>query len=532
MIDANDMLTARRSWVCQGDCVDVLRSLPAGCVHSVVTSPPYWALRSYLPKDHADKPLELGSEALPDAYVQRLVAVFEEVKRVMRDDAVLWVNLGDSYSGIGKTGGHSGGKNQHSAYGGLRDSANRGRAIAGLKPLDLCLIPERFVLAMQAAGWYVRAKIAWVKPSAMPESLGGVRWEWCRVHIKARTRGSKKDWCPSVDHHPGQVPHRDGSFNKPHDGLWQPCPGCPKCEKTGGLVLRRSAWRPTRSWEYIFMFTKSERYYADQEAVRTVLAEATIQRDRYTRILDDPDEQFAVKHNHETVSQGGANLRDVWQLPVEPCAMCACPQCGRIYLDAEARQERKRLKRGGCLTCGFRPFKDFLAHYAQFPTLLPYLCLKASMSAHGYCPTCGAPWARVIERIDTGATQKMGDNWDTGHGAHGSFHRNGREEGQAGVPVMASRTLSWLPTCTCPPHEPVPGLALDPFAGSGRTLIAALKLGHRALGIELHPGYVAMARRMVENHERENETPLLEGESYDPQDPKDRQGISRRTTND
>ena len=495
---ANDILTARSWSILQGDCVDVLRTLPAGCINSCVTSPPYWALRSYLPKDHADKPLELGSEPTPDEYVARLVGVFDEVRRVMRDDAVLWVNLGDSY-GSGTTGGcspsstltGSGGRYRTGSKNESMYQQSTSPVKTGLKPLDLCLIPERFALAMQASGWYVRARIAWCKPSAMPESLGGVRWERCRVKVGNRE--------PEKTEYLMMTPDREPGYNHHKVAIWQPCPGCPKCEKTGGLVLRRGAWRPTRSWEYIFMFTKSAAYYCDPEAVRTILAEATVQRDRYTRILDDPDEQFAVKHNHETVSTGGANLRDVVNFGAEPCSMCMCPQCGRIYLDAEARQERRRLKRQGCLTCGFQPFKDFLAHYAQFPTQLPYLCLKASMSAHGYCPTCGGPWARVIERgelIKTGASGNLRPSDDKYAGLEGT--------------CLAARQ-NQVPTCTCPPHDPVPGLALDPFAGSGRTVLAALKLGHRGMGIELHPGYCAMARAMIEEYQNENATPLFGG---------------------
>jgi DNA modification methylase len=81
-----------------GDVVDVLKTLPDGCVQTCVTSPPYWALRSYLPDDHADKSLEIGSEPTPDAFVAKMVEVFREVRRVLRDDGTLWLNLGDSYA--------------------------------------------------------------------------------------------------------------------------------------------------------------------------------------------------------------------------------------------------------------------------------------------------------------------------------------------------------------------------------------------------------------------------------------------------
>ena len=80
-----------------GDCRSVLKTLPAQSVHCVVTSPPYFGLRSYLPNEHPNKELEIGLEETPEEFVQNLVEVFQEVRRVLRDDGTLWLNLGDSY---------------------------------------------------------------------------------------------------------------------------------------------------------------------------------------------------------------------------------------------------------------------------------------------------------------------------------------------------------------------------------------------------------------------------------------------------
>lgn len=113
------VLSCERRWgVAVGDCLDSLRTMPVGCVQCVVTSPPYFGLRSYLPKGHPDKAKEIGLEETPETYIARMVSVFREVRRVLRDDGVVWVNLGSSYAsakpsvrikdrgdGLGESGG-------------------------------------------------------------------------------------------------------------------------------------------------------------------------------------------------------------------------------------------------------------------------------------------------------------------------------------------------------------------------------------------------------------------------------------------
>lgn len=98
-MSVSDVFGGTKKWaVAVGDCPDSLRAMPAGCVQCVVTSPPYYGLRSYLPKDHPDKAKEIGLEETPEAYIARMVGVFAEVKRVLRDDGTVWVNIGSSYA--------------------------------------------------------------------------------------------------------------------------------------------------------------------------------------------------------------------------------------------------------------------------------------------------------------------------------------------------------------------------------------------------------------------------------------------------
>ena len=143
-----------------GDALEVLRTLPSESVHCVVTSPPYWCLRDY----HVEG--QIGLEQSPEDYVSRLVAVFGEVRRVLRPDGTLWLNLGDCYNGSGGAGGDYN-------KGGLEEGQPKypGRKIARLKPKDLVGIPWRVAFALQADGWYLRSDIIWHKPNPMPESV-------------------------------------------------------------------------------------------------------------------------------------------------------------------------------------------------------------------------------------------------------------------------------------------------------------------------------------------------------------------------
>lgn len=176
-----------------GDAREILRSLPDGCVNCCVTSPPYFGLRSYLPEGHPDKRLEIGLEPTPDAYVAEMVAVFREVRRVLRDDGTVWLNLGDSYAGSwgaqGRGGppsdkstlqgnGHIGGGPKVNALSKVQVDAAPKRTAqtgtirqAGLKPKDLIGIPWSVAFALRADGWYLRQDIIWHKPNPMPESV-------------------------------------------------------------------------------------------------------------------------------------------------------------------------------------------------------------------------------------------------------------------------------------------------------------------------------------------------------------------------
>jgi len=147
-----------------GDCLQVLKELPAESVHCVVTSPPYWGLRDY----GADG--QLGLEETPEQHVSKMVEVFSEVRRVLRTDGTLWMNYGDSYANSSAGDGRCGATAQ---VGNTKSGCQRrARKVGGvLKPKDLCGIPWRVAFALQADGWWLRQDIIWHKPNAMPESV-------------------------------------------------------------------------------------------------------------------------------------------------------------------------------------------------------------------------------------------------------------------------------------------------------------------------------------------------------------------------
>jgi DNA modification methylase len=157
------------SQIIHGDALETLRTLPDCSVQMCVTSPPYYGLRDYGVAG------QIGLEETPEEYIRRLVAVFTEVKRVLKDDGTLWVNIGDSYAGSRK-----GGATRPENAGNYKQGTNRGMigqaavtkvGYGGCKPKDLIGIPWLLAFALRDSGYYLRQDIIWLKPNAMPESV-------------------------------------------------------------------------------------------------------------------------------------------------------------------------------------------------------------------------------------------------------------------------------------------------------------------------------------------------------------------------
>lgn len=225
--------------VITGDALEQLRAMPDGSVHCCVTSPPYWGLRDYGVAG------QIGLEESLHEFLGRLVAVFEEVRRVLRKDGTLWLNLGDAYAGSTQ-----GRRTQGPKITGRRAAAINARHRPGLsdgfKHKDLMGIPWRTALALQASGWYLRADIIWQKPNPMPESVRD-RPTRCHEYLFLLTK-SPRYWYDARavredarvgNHHRNvvrpQPSHVPGKGSAPHKGLW----------KTAGKDAgrnRRSVW--------------------------------------------------------------------------------------------------------------------------------------------------------------------------------------------------------------------------------------------------------------------------------------------------
>lgn len=337
------------------------------------------------------EPAEIGLEDTPDAFVGRLVDVFREVRRVLRDDGTAWVNMGDSYA-MSTRGAGGTGKQQTNAGSVLSDRS--WRVPDGIKPKDLLGIPWMLAFALRADGWYLRSDVIWHKPNPMPESVTD---------------------------------------------------------------------RPTKAHEYIFLLSKSARYFYDADAIREASSEPPARyswEERKARgeaiRRGDPASSGGHKTSGGLATQAGRNKRTVWT--VTP-----------------------------------KPFKG--AHFATFPPDLIEPCIKAGTSERGACAECGAPWERVVERI--------ADKHNPGAAAErlraaGGAISGGTARSTLGVTQSVQRTSrNWRPTCA---HDAgvVPCAVLDPFFGAGTTGLVANRLGRDAIGIELNPTYAQMARERID----------------------------------
>lgn len=399
---------------------------------------------------------QIGLEQTPDLYVEGLVRdVFGPIKdRVLRDDGVLFVNLGDTW-GRGTRGRWAGDnkRDQHGLNSDVVYDENLGES-AEFPELNRIGIPERFVLAMQAAGWVWRDTIVWEKASPMPSSVNGWRWQRHRIKIAPSKRGEFK----GHEKLPGA---RDGKhFDS--QAKWEDCPGCEKCRGNNGLILRKGSWRTTAGHEYIYMFTKGEEYFCDAEAIREMAVTGKWAAMPPIGGVKKAGGDNPTYSGNTPPGDGMRNPRSVWRLTTEP------------------------LKH---------------KHFAAFPTELPRRLIQVATSEKGYCAKCGEPWCRVVET--TRVPSRPGTDSKVNRASadpESPYHQhNGMTVGNRDPMrhVSRTRTLGWRPTCNCNCDETVPATVLDPFLGSGSTAIAACQLGRNCIGLELNPEYVEMARQRI-----------------------------------
>ena len=186
--------------ILQGNALDVLKTLPDESIDCAITSPPYWALRQNIPEGHPDKKYEIGLEPDFKDYIKKLTAVFEQVKRVLKKQSTCWVVLGDTYytkSGSGFRNDNLT-KNRAETHYGLT-KANELRGLGLLPEKSLCLIPQRFAIAMQETGWIIRNIIIWHKPNCLPSSIKdrfSVDFEVVLFMVKSRKYYFKQQFEP------------------------------------------------------------------------------------------------------------------------------------------------------------------------------------------------------------------------------------------------------------------------------------------------------------------------------------------------
>lgn len=215
----------------------------------------------------------LGNEPTIEMYIGHLVAIYREVHRVLREDGVAWIVMGDSFASTAQ-----GTKNAPQPKG-SRDQPGQWanfRPKVGLEGGNLMMVPHRLALALQADSWIIRNDLVYAKRSPMPESLGGTRWERHRIKVEKSDRATSP-YHKAYGNHPQGAgvaarAQREAYYEKGEGApQWTDCPGCPKCEENGGYVLRRGSWRHTRAHEFVLMCVKNMQYFSDQEKVREPL---------------------------------------------------------------------------------------------------------------------------------------------------------------------------------------------------------------------------------------------------------------------
>jgi DNA modification methylase len=344
-------------------------------------------------------------EPTPEEYVERIVEVFREVRRVLRGDGTLWLNLGDSYA-ANRSYQVSDSKHAAHDFGG----SNAQTVPPGLKPKDLVGIPWMVAFALRADGWYLRSDIIWAKPNPMPESVTD---------------------------------------------------------------------RPTKAHEYLFLLSKSPRYFYDAASVREENSASTVERHSGGRQTmkkhkhsDEFDHKGTLWANDNNRAINGRNRRSVWTIATQPYAG---------------------------------------AHFATFPPALVAPCILAGTSARGVCAECGAPWERVVERGASSWEARKASGHPTRYGSEGGGQHQGRgaiateRKLEGGLGFVAERTTTgWAPSCDCA-TDPAPAVVLDPFFGAGTVGLVARENGRDYLGIELSPEYAAMAEHRIANRGRKVE---------------------------
>lgn len=460
---ANEMtpiLQDRLLTVYHADVLAGLREIPDASIHCVVTSPPYWGLRDYhihpsqwdavtfapmagLPEKTVPA-MECchGLEPDPWTWVAHEVAVWREIKRVLRKDGTAWVNVGDTSSTDTKWGGSSSNKNEKD----IGDSKRGHKWSSGLKPKDICGLPWRLAFALQAQGWYLRSDIIWAKPAPMPES----------VHDR-----------PTRSHEYLFLLTQSARYFYDAEAVKEPCSKSTHARVSQDLANQIGSYRANGGGK-------------TNGPMRAVLAGSTRKLAKVSGWAEGPGSHSPIDHNQsDSHPKTTPRTNESWE---SACILMPITRNKRdVWTIPSAQFSDYILDQAG----------NKITHFAVFPEALVTPCILAGTSERGACAQCGAPWQRVISpngELSSGGSTRKHAEIRAGQGRNGTLVTGNFAQYQ---------TTGWHATCKCGHPETVPCTVLDPFAGTGTTGVAANHLGRRAILIEISGDSCQLIRKRI-----------------------------------